>query len=319
MPEKNSPDTPPEDQEQPFISHLLELRTRLLRIILSVLVVFLALFHFRDNIYTFMAGPLLRQLPQGSHMVAIEVTSPFLIPIKLTLVAALVVAIPYILYQIWAFVAPGLYRHERQLVLPLLVASTALFYAGVLFAYFLVLPVAFAFLTSTTPQGVEMMTDIGKYLNFVLTVFIAFGVAFQVPIATILLVWAGVVTPESLAAKRPYMIVAAFVIGALLTPPDVFSQTLLAVPMWLLYEAGVFFSRIFVRKKREAEAQAAAAAAGTTAGVPAVSDAPNAGEEEHAAPAQEDLDAELDKAEAEEKTLLQHQDEDDGTDSQTPK
>jgi sec-independent protein translocase protein TatC len=247
------------DLEQPFISHLIELRDRLLRMVVAVFVVFLCLFPFTNSIYTFVATPLMAHLPQGSSMIATEVASPFLTPFKLVLVAAVFVAMPYILHQFWGFVAPGLYRHEKTLVVPLLVSSVLLFYLGILFAYFVVFPLIFAFFTSTAPEGVAVMTDISHYLSFVLTLFFAFGIAFEVPIATILLVWMGVVTPESLVAQRPFIIVGAFVIGMFLTPPDVFSQTLLAVPMWLLFEVGVFSSRILVRRREAAEEEGAEA------------------------------------------------------------
>ncbi len=230
----------------PFIEHLIELRSRLLRIVAVVLVAFLGLAPFADQIYTYLAGPLLKHLPDDSTMIAIDVASPFLTPFKLALVVAIFGTLPVILYQVWGFVAPGLYRHEKRLLLPLLVASTLLFYAGAAFAYFVVLPLVFQFMTATAPQGVAVMTDISRYLDFILTLFFAFGIAFEVPIATILLVWSGITTRESLARKRPYVIVAAFVIGMLLTPPDVISQTLLAVPMWILYELGLLFSRPFV-------------------------------------------------------------------------
>ena len=239
------PETGPDDREMPFIAHLIELRSRLLKIITVVLLAFLGLAPFADRIYTYLAGPLLKHLPEQSTMIAIDVASPFLTPFKLALVVAIFLTLPFSLYQIWAFVAPGLYRHEKRLLLPLLFFSTLLFYAGAAFAYFVVLPLVFQFLTATAPQGVAVMTDIARYLDFVLTLFFAFGLAFQVPIATIVLVWSGITTRESLARKRPYVIVAAFVIGMLLTPPDVISQTLLAVPMWLLYELGLLFSRPF--------------------------------------------------------------------------
>jgi Twin arginine targeting (Tat) protein translocase TatC len=234
--------------EQPFVSHLIELRDRILRAVLVVLAVFLALFYFANDIYALLAEPLLSHLPAGGSMIATDVASPFLTPLKLTLVTAIFVAIPYLLYQMWAFIAPGLYAHERRLIVPLLLSSTLLFYAGMAFAYFVVFPLVFGFFTAAAPEGVAVMTDINKYLDFVLTLFFAFGVAFEVPIATILLVWMGVVTPAALIAKRPYIIVGAFVIGMLLTPPDIFSQTLLAVPMWILFEIGVFFSRFYVRE-----------------------------------------------------------------------
>ncbi|CAK0744108.1 twin arginine protein translocation system -TatC protein [Gammaproteobacteria bacterium] len=242
------------DREQPFISHLIELRERLLHIILAVLVVTLVLFPFSNPIYTWVANPLMRLLPQGSSMIATEVASPFMAPFKLTLVVSIFLVMPYILYEIWAFVAPGLYRHERRLVLPLVVSSALLYYLGMAFAYFLVFPMVFGFFVATAPQGVSVMTDINKYLDFVLTLFFAFGVAFEVPVATVLLAWTGVVDPDSLAGKRPYIIVAAFTIGMILTPPDVFSQTMLAVPMWFLFEIGLYVSRLLLRA-REARAQ----------------------------------------------------------------
>jgi sec-independent protein translocase protein TatC len=241
----NQKTTSSEDTEQPFIYHLIELRDRLLRIVLVVAVVFLGLMPFSNTLFTALSGPLMSHMPKDSSMIAIEVASPFLIPLKLTLFLALFIAIPYVLYQLWSFVAPGLYRHERRLVFPLLVSSTVLFYAGAAFAYFVVFPLVFAFFTSTAPEGVSVMTDISRYLDFVLTLFFAFGAAFEVPVITVLLVWTGIVTQDGLRQKRPYIIVGAFVIGMLLTPPDVISQTLLAVPVWLLFELGVYFSGWF--------------------------------------------------------------------------
>jgi len=238
-----------DDTEQPLIYHLIELRDRLLRVVLVVGVVFIALVPFSNNLFTLLSGPLMAHLPDDSSMIAIEVASPFLIPFKLTLFLALFISIPYVLYQLWSFVAPGLYKHERRLAVPLLVSSTALFYTGAAFAYFVVFPLVFAFFTGTAPEGVSVMTDISRYLDFVLTLFFAFGAAFEVPVFTVLLVWTGMATQESLRQKRPYIIVGAFVIGMLLTPPDVISQTLLAVPVWLLFELGVYFSGWFIRQK----------------------------------------------------------------------
>ena len=246
----NSP--PPEGgDEQPFISHLVELRDRLLRVVLVVVVIFLGLTPFANWLFSRLAGPLTRHLPEGSSMIAIEVASPFFTPFKLAMMVAIFAAMPYILYQAWAFIAPGLYRHERKRVFPLLVSSTLLFYLGAAFAYFVVFPLVFGFLTQTAPEGVAVMTDISRYLDFVLTLFFAFGIAFEVPVATVLLVWTGAVSPESLRAKRAYIIVGAFVIGMLLTPPDIISQTLLAVPMWLLFEVGVFMSTRFAPTPEE--------------------------------------------------------------------
>ena len=240
------------DRELPFLSHLLELRDRILRMLLGIAIVFLALMPFANSIYTFVAQPLLKNMPAGTTMIATQVASPFLAPFKLTLVAAVFLAMPYILHQFWAFIAPGLYQHERRLVVPLIVSSVILFYLGAAFAYFVVFPMIFAFFTATAPEGVAVMTDINNYLDFVLTLFFAFGVAFEVPIATILLVWMGVLEVDKLKGMRPYVIVGAFIIGMFLTPPDVFSQTFLAVPMWLLFEAGVFMSRYFRRAPEEA-------------------------------------------------------------------
>ncbi len=286
------PEVPEEDREQPLVAHLLELRDRILRSLLAVLVAFLALAPFANELYELFARPLLAQLPEGSQMIAIGVASPFLAPFKLTAVVALVLALPFVLYQVWAFVAPGLYRHERRLVLPLLVSSTALFYAGMAFAYFVVFPLMFAFLTATGPEGVAYMPDINAYLDFMLMLFLAFGVAFETPVATVLLVRTGVTTPERLAAKRPYVIVGAFVVGMLLTPPDPISQVMMAVPMWLLFELGVLLSRLTGRRPEPAAAAASAAAAGTAA--------PPAPPPDYTPPSEAEMEAELDRLEAEE-------------------
>jgi sec-independent protein translocase protein TatC len=232
------------DQPLPLITHLTELRDKLLRAILSVLVIFICLFPFANDIYAFVSQPLRSILPPGASMIATEVTTPFFTPFKLTLVAAIFLSMPYVLYQAWSFIAPGMYRHEKRLAIPLLASSVLLFYAGAAFAYFLVFPLIFAFFTSVAPQDITIMTDINSYLDFVLKLFFAFGLAFEIPIAVILLIWAGVTTPEALASKRRYVIVGCFVVGMLLTPPDVFSQTLLAVPMWMLFEAGLYFGRL---------------------------------------------------------------------------
>jgi len=238
-----------EEAAQPFISHLIELRNRLLKVVVFVLVVFLSLSFYANQIYSILAGPLMKHMPKNSTMIAIDVASPFFTPFKLALVVAVFISIPVILYQFWAFVAPGLYKRERRMILPLLIASTFLFYLGMAFAYFVVFPLVFGFLTAAAPAGVAVMTDITKYLDFVLTLFFAFGICFEVPIFTIVMVWTGLVTPTALAEKRPYVIVAAFIIGAFLTPPDAISQTLLAVPMWMLFEAGLLCSRLFVHKE----------------------------------------------------------------------
>ena len=245
---QNQPMSEQAPQEQPLVNHLLELRNRLLHTVLVVLVVFLALFYFANDIYTFVSEPLRVYLPEGSTMIATEVASPFLTPFKLTLVLSVFLAMPFLLHQIWAFVSPGLYSKEKRIARPLLASSVALFYAGIAFAYYVVFPLVFGFFTSTGPIDVAVMTDIGKYLDFVLTLFFAFGLAFEIPIATVLLVWSGVTTPKILAEKRPYVFLGCFVFGMLLTPPDVVSQSLLAIPMWLLFEFGLFFSR-FVKGK----------------------------------------------------------------------
>ncbi|MCW8847780.1 MAG: twin-arginine translocase subunit TatC [Sedimenticola sp.] len=240
--------------EQPFVTHLLELRDRLIRAVAAVGVIFACLFYFNNDIYVMVAGPLMAHLPEGSSMIATEVASPFLTPFKLTLMSSIFLGMPFILYQLWSFIAPGLYKHEKRLMIPLVASSAFLFYVGVLFAYFVVFPLVFAFMAGTTPDGVVMATDIAKYLDFVLSLFFAFGLAFEVPIATIILVSMGMTTPDKLVEKRPYIIVGAFALGMLLTPPDVISQTLLALPMWILFEIGVFFSRIIKRDKERREA-----------------------------------------------------------------
>ena len=222
-----------------FISHLIELRDRLLRSILAVALVFLFLFPWSSDIYALLAQPMLKALPQGGQMIATEVITPFFVPMKVTMMAAFVIALPFILYQLWAFVAPGLYANEKRLVGPLIIASTLLFLCGMAFAYFLVFPVVFGFIIGIAPQGVAVMTDIGKYLDFVLTMFVAFGITFEVPVAVVLLVKMGVVNVAQLKQVRPYAIVGAFIIGAIFTPPDVVSQIMLAVPLCLLYELGI--------------------------------------------------------------------------------
>lgn len=240
----HAPDKPV-SAEGSFISHLIELRNRLLYSVIAVGVVLFVLLVFvgANTIYAWLAQPLLESLPVGGSMIATDVASPFLTPIKLSLMAALALAIPVILYQVWAFVAPGLYRHERRLVLPLLVSSTALFYAGMAFAYFFVFPMVFQFFINTAPTGVAVMTDIKSYIDFVFTMFFAFGIAFEVPVAVVLLARMGMVDPETLAGKRPYVLLGVFVAAAILTPPDVFSQTFLAVPMYLLFEVGLWVAR----------------------------------------------------------------------------
>jgi sec-independent protein translocase protein TatC len=301
--------------EQPFMSHLLELRDRLLRMVAAIFVVFLALFPFANDIYIFVAEPLMARLPDGTSMIATGVAAPFLTPFKLSLMAAVFLSMPFILYQFWAFVAPGLYKHEKKLVVPLLVSSSFLFYLGMLFAYYVVFPLVFAFFIGTTPDGVAVMTDISEYLDFILTLFFAFGVAFEVPIATILVVWMGMTTPQALGQKRAYVIVGAFVIGMVLTPPDVISQTLLALPMWVLFEVGIQFSKFFVRDEeeqepgeREPEAAATDGDPGTSASEPVLVGAEiSAGDPqdpERLVPMSEDeMGEELDRIEAEDEEL----------------
>ena len=243
--------------EDTFISHLIELRDRLLRAIVSVLLVFAALFYWASDIYTLLAQPLLSTLPAGGKMIATDVVGVFLVPVKVTLLVAFLVCLPYVLYQVWAFVAPGLYAHEKRLALPLVVTSSLLFFCGMAFAYFVVFPSVFRFMAAIAPEGVAWMTDIEKYFSFVLTMFIAFGVTFETPVAVVLLVRMGIVTVEKLKQGRPYVIVGAFVAGAIFTPPDVLSQLLLAIPLCLLYELGVRVAAIIGPKADPAAASPA--------------------------------------------------------------
>lgn len=236
------------DPELSLIDHLVELRSRLLRAVAAIILVLLVLAPFARQIYSVLAKPLVRHLPEGASMIAIDVASPFLTPFKLVLILALLIAMPVVLYQLWAFVAPGLYRNEQRLARPLLGMAVGLFYAGCAFAYFVVFPVVFAFFASMAPEGVAMMTDINRYLDFVLTLFIAFGLAFQVPVATIILVALGITTPEALGRMRGYVMVGAFTVAMLLTPPDMISQTLLALPVLLLFELGIIAARLLVRR-----------------------------------------------------------------------
>jgi len=238
-----------EEQEQTIMDHLIELRDRLLHMVLAILIVFLALFTFSEDIFSLAAEPLLKLMPEGTSMIATGVTSPFLVPFKLVLLLSVLLTIPYILHQIWSFIAPGLYSHEKTMAAPLLISSVILFYCGIAFAYFIIFPILFGFFIGIAPEGVAVMTDIGQYLDFIIAIFLAFGIAFEVPVATFLLVAAGLTTPDKLASKRPYIIIGAFVIGMLLTPPDVISQSLLAVPIWLLFELGLMMSRIFLKDK----------------------------------------------------------------------
>jgi sec-independent protein translocase protein TatC len=241
------------DPQESFMSHLIELRMRLVRSIIAVVVVVVVLFPFAKDIYALLAQPLLRVLPAGSTMIATDVTGTFLVPLKVTLMAAFLIALPFVLWQAWAFVAPGLYQHEKRLVVPVLVSSCLFFALGMAFAYFFVFPVAFGFFAGYTPAGVQMMTDIDKYLSFVMTMFIAFGLTFETPVVVVVLVRMRVVSLDKLKSIRPYVIVGAFVIGAIFTPPDVISQCLLAVPLWLLYELGLQLARFVAIPEADAE------------------------------------------------------------------
>jgi len=277
------------DAEQPLMTHLLEMRDRLVRAVIAVLIVFAVMFAFSNNLFEFIAKPYLESLI-GSKMISTGPIDPFFTPMKLALVAAIFIAMPIILYQVWAFIAPGLYQHEKKLVVPLLGSSIILFYIGMAFAYFVVFPLLFKYIGSIALPGVENQPDIGRYLDIVIKLFFAFGVAFEVPIATIIVIYTGMTTPESLAEKRPYIIVAAFIIGMLLTPPDMISQTLLAVPMWLLFEVGLIASRYFLRIKREREVE----------------------KEEESPDSDEDMDSTLDRYEAEEQNINNPKHEDKG-------
>ncbi len=245
------------DQELSFLEHLVELRSRLLKACSAVLLVLVILLPFSRKLYAMLAAPLTAVLPEGSSMIAIDVASPFLVPFKLCLLLALLLSIPVVLYQLWAFVAPALYKQEKRLARPLLYSAVFLFYAGCAFAYFLVFPLVFGFFTRVAPEGVTVMTDISKYLDFVITLFLAFGITFEVPIATIILVATGMTTIEQLKKARAYVLVGAFAMGMLLTPPDVISQTLLALPMWLLFEIGILMSQILLPHRRTRDAEPA--------------------------------------------------------------
>ncbi len=250
MAKKNQQEQEQLEQEQPLISHLIELRNRLLKAMVFILVAFLALYSFSNELYLILSKPLETLLPEGSTMIATGVASPFLVPFKLTLVTAVFITIPYLLHQAWSFIAPGLYKHEKSFAIPLLLSSIVLFYAGLCFAYFVVLPLVFGFFTAVGPEGVNFLPDINNILNFILKIFFAFGIAFEIPIATILMILTGITTVKKLSSKRPYIFVGCFVIGMFVTPPDVISQTILAVPMYLLFEVGIFFGR-FVEKRAQ--------------------------------------------------------------------
>ena len=251
----SEPSPAPESTQETFISHLIELRSRLLHSIVAVVVVLVCLFPWAKDIYAALAAPLLKALPHGSTMIATDVTGTFLVPLKVTLMAAFLIALPYVLYQMWAFVAPGLYHHEKRLALPVIFSSVVFFALGMAFAYFFVFPIAFGFFAGYTPAGVQMMTDIDKYLSFVLTMFVAFGITFEVPVVVVVLVRLGVVSLDKLRSIRGYVIVGAFIVGAIFTPPDVLSQVMLAVPLWLLYELGLLIARFVAVTKRETGAE----------------------------------------------------------------
>jgi len=244
QPEQNIDSDASVKEELPIVAHLLELRSRVLKSVVAILVIFLALFYFANDIYTFISEPIRAYLPEGTSMIATEIASPFLTPFKLTIVLAIFISMPFTLHQVWSFISPGMYSREKRLAVPILVSSVILFYTGMTFAYYVVFPLVFGFLTSVAPEGVNVMPDINQYLNFVLKLFFAFGLAFEIPVATFLLITSGVTSIESLTAKRPYIVVGCFVFGMLLTPPDVVSQALLALPMWLLFEVGIILSRL---------------------------------------------------------------------------
>ncbi|BBB22372.1 sec-independent protein translocase protein TatC [Abyssogena phaseoliformis symbiont OG214] len=239
------------NKEMTFVQHLVELRNVLLHSVIAILIIFIGIFPFANEVYGFIAAPIINVLPEDTNIIAIGVISPFLTPLKMALIIAVYVAMPYLLYQIWSFIAPALYKHEKQMILPLVVSSTILFYTGLLFSFYVVFPVIFGFLSSVGPNIVDFTPDIQYYLDFVLKVSFAFGVAFEVPIATILLIMFGITTVEKLKSNRPYVIIGAFVLGMLLTPPDIISQTLIAIPMWLLFEAGLIFAPLFKQNKQE--------------------------------------------------------------------
>jgi len=243
---KNIKEKENSDNEQTFVSHLIELRKRLLQSLFCILCIFFVLFYFANDLYSWLASPLMQRISTNGTMIATEVASPFLAPLKLSFYLSIFLAMPFILFQAWAFIAPGLYRNEKHFALPLLISSIILFYAGMAFAFFIIFPLLFGFLTAVAPEGVTIMTDISRYLDFVLKLFFAFGLAFEVPIATILLIWTGLVSVTSLKRNRPYIIVGAFIVGMLLTPPDIISQILLALPIWILFELGLLFSQKFL-------------------------------------------------------------------------
>jgi sec-independent protein translocase protein TatC len=237
--------------ELTIVDHLIELRDRIMKSLAAILIIFLSLFYFANDIYTFVATPLMSVLPENMGMIAIDPTSPFFAPFKLTFYVSLFLAAPYILYQLWSFIAPGLYKNEKALAIPLFASSVVLFYAGIAFAYYVLFGFVFAFFVSVAPEGILVMPDINSFLSFALAIFFAFGIAFEIPIAVFLLIWVGIVEPEDLTSKRPYVVVGCFVVGMILTPPDPFTQSMLALPMWLLFEIGILCGRFVKRKQKE--------------------------------------------------------------------
>ncbi len=249
----NPDDEAVDKTQQPFLEHIVELRSRILRSLALVALLFLPVYYFAEPLFSFVAAPLMSRLPDGSGMIATQVASPFLAPFKLAIYTAIFIGIPFLLHQLWSFVSPGLYRHEKRFALPLLTSSVALFYCGMAFSYFLVFPIVFTFFIEISPTGINMMTDINQYLDFVMKMFLAFGLAFEIPVATLLMVWSGLTTADAMAEKRPYIVIGCFVLGMFFTPPDVVSQLLLAVPMWLLFEVGVGLARLFDRTDKVAD------------------------------------------------------------------
>jgi len=325
-------------EEPVFISHLIELRDRLLRSVLVVIVILLPLLFFSADLFTFLTIPIMEVLPEGQQLVAIDVASPFLAPFKLAIFTAIFLAVPYLLYQAWSFIAPGLYQNERKLIVPLLISSTLLFYAGIAFAYLLVFKLVFGFFYAIAPEVVNVTPDINSYLNFTIKMFFAFGICFEVPIATILFCWTGMTTPDKLAEKRRYFIVGVLIISMLMTPPDIISQLLLGIPMWLLFEAGIFFARRIVPKRESDEdvddeeeensimpdevAKKATAASVVASGVAESNDAKSEKEEDefeepYVEPTDEEVEAEFDRIEAEEEDDEDDEENDDGSDPQS--
>ncbi len=247
-----------EEKELTLIDHLVELRDRLLKSIIVIVLLFLALFYFANDIYTYVANPLIEALPEGSSMIAIDPTSPFFAPFKLTFYVSFLIAAPYVLYQLWSFIAPGLYKNEKSVAIPLFISSVLLFYSGIAFARYVLFPFVFAFFISVAPEGIAVSPDINSVLSFALTIFLAFGIAFEVPIAVFILIWTGIAEADSLSKKRPYVVVGCFIVGMLLTPSDPFTQSMLAIPMWLLFELGIVAGRMVARRQAQEENEATA-------------------------------------------------------------